>query len=339
MQNKNNFEELTQDQKSIISTIKIDLKAKLASCPDFNTTFHVIRFLNARKWDIEKTKKMLEDYLIFRDENNYTNICNFSFDPYKDVIYNNYFSGQYFTDKEGRPVVIEQLGLSNPKELFKNIDDEKIKYFYIQFFQRLLHIQMPLCSKLAGRRIDRIVQIVDLKNVNVRKVFDSSFIKFLKFMAKIGQDYYPEILHVTYVINTPLLFYGIYNMLKYLVDQSTRDRVKLFSGPATKELLEIIDADKLPLGMGGTCQIDVRQCPGPWSSEIERVKANGGFLLKDRSCEFKYFYTVEEKIETNINNENMLSVIREIKMNRDEVMEVRKFVPSLRSFSNMCLKE
>lgn len=326
--------DLTTQQKELVETIKKDLGLKLECFPDFNTTFHIVRFLKARKWDIEKTKKMLDDYFNWRTENDYYEICKFNFSPYHQTLRDNFLSGQYFTDKEGRPVLIEQLGIANPKELFKTFNENHMKYYYIQFFERLLHIQMPICSKMMGKRVDKVVQIFDMREVNVKKLFDNSFIKFIKFVSKIGQDFYPEILHSTYVVNTPILFWGFYNALKYLLDPVTRDRIRLFSGPATKELLEIIDADKLPISLGGTCEADVRDCPGPWKDEIDVAKREGRFILRDRTPEYNYFYSKEERPKIDKKQASSeISMIKSVTMVKNEIMEVRTFTPSLKYLS------
>ena len=326
---------LTTGQYDFVTQLKHQFRRELEQYPDVNTVWHLARFCRARKWAADKTTKMLESYFAWRASNDYTEICKYDFSPYTDVIRKNYISGQYFTDKEGRPVVIEQVGLSNAKELFNNLDEEQIKFYYIQFFQRLLHIQLPICSQLAGRRVDKIVQIFDMRQLNVGKLFDNAFIKFIKFMAKIGQDYYPEILHVSYIVNTPIVFYGTYNALKYLLDASTRERIRIFSGPATKELLEVIDADKLPVSLGGSCGIDLRDSPGPWREEIEHVKAHGGFMLRDRSPEYEFFYTREEKakVEGKKGSKSM-NLIQSIEKENDTAIEVRRLTPILESMSS-----
>lgn len=101
--------------------------------------------------------------------------------------------GYYFTDKLGRPVYIERTGLLNPQKIFEVTDEKKILKYFTQSYEKVLNIVFPACSKVAGKRIDRTLTIIDLKGLSLTRVGKQIYDMMQKTSA-IAQNYYPEIL-------------------------------------------------------------------------------------------------------------------------------------------------
>ena len=69
------------------------------------------------------------NFIEWRGANNIDNIKLFEFKEI-DLVRQNNPHGFYQHDKLGRPILIERLGLINPKELFKITTEERlIRYF------------------------------------------------------------------------------------------------------------------------------------------------------------------------------------------------------------------
>lgn len=66
-----------------------------------------------------------------------------------------------------------------------------------------------------------MISVLDLKHLKVLKVFDSKFKKFLSEITHVSQNYYPELLDKMYIINAPLVFKGIWSVIKHTLDKST----------------------------------------------------------------------------------------------------------------------
>jgi len=66
-----------------------------------------------------------------------------------------------------------------------------------------------------------------LKNLNIRTMWTRATISLVKQMISTIQNYYPELLGNIMVINVPMIFYGIYSMIKGWLDEKTRKKVIL----------------------------------------------------------------------------------------------------------------
>lgn len=286
---------LSQTNYLKLQQLKSANQLVLKKYPDFNTEFHLIRFMEARDWNVEKTQKMLNEYFEFRKTYDFNMVMRFDWSQLNSILWENYRSGFCHTDREGRPILYERVGQSNTKVLLNSLTLDEIRYFYIRQLQHVLHVQFPICSARAGKRIDKMILIYDFKGVNILKIFDSDFKNFLKAMAQLGQNYYPEILKMFVMVNVSLIIKGVWNTVKYLLDKKTRDKIKIFSDNGKKTLLKYISEENLPEFMGGQCKDDLREYHGPWKEELDKVKDNKKFVMDDRTHEYNYFYTPEEK--------------------------------------------
>ena len=119
--------------------------------------------------------------------------------------------------------------------------------------------------------------------------------EFVNLGANITQDNYPELMGQTFIINTGYFFSGIWAVIKGWLDPVTRQKIKIISGSGKKELLEVIDADKLPVELGGTFQGNIRENHGPWKEALEKSYKNKTLLHHDKKLVAQYFLSDQEK--------------------------------------------
>lgn len=89
-----------------------------------------------------------------------------------------------------------------------------------------INFRFPVCSVVAGKRIETQVIISDLSGMSLSTV-DRNAYSLLKLTAQSGGDYYPEVLGPYIVVNCPSFFSFIWAILKGLVDEKTRQKFKL----------------------------------------------------------------------------------------------------------------
>ena len=89
----------------------------------------------------------------------------------------------------------------------------------------------------------------------------------IQLATKVGSDYYPEIMGQTFIVNAPMLFSGVWAVVKGFLDEKTRKKISIKGGSYQKDLLEIVDVENLPDFLGGTCLLfgSHRDGCGPWN--------------------------------------------------------------------------
>jgi hypothetical protein len=141
----------------------------------------------------------------------------------------------------------------------------------------MVNIAFPEASKQAGKRVDRTLSIIDLKDVSLFKMFTGKTKAFVNLGTSITQDNYPELMGQTFIINTGYFFSGIWSIVKGWLDPVTRKKIQIISGSGKKELLEIVDEDKLHVELGGTFTGEIRDNHGPWKEALEKSYKNKTF--------------------------------------------------------------
>ncbi|CAF1664886.1 unnamed protein product, partial [Didymodactylos carnosus] len=114
-------------------------------------------------------------------------------------------------------------------------------------------------SRQVGKHVESFAMISDVKGCkpDARKVFH-----ILKQCIYIDDNYYPERLGQMFVVNPPLIFPALWNLVKHWFDPVTKAKIFVIKkGPETlSTLLQHIDSDQLPREYGGSCE----SCPtGP----------------------------------------------------------------------------
>jgi hypothetical protein len=182
-----------------------------------------------------------------------------------------YPHGYHQVDKKGRPMYIECQGRLNIDKLFQISTEERVLRHYIQSYEVLLRLRFPACSAVAGTRIEQGLSILDLTGGS-SKMLSKKVYSLIQLAAKVGSDYYPEIMGQCMIVNAPMIFTGVWAIVKGFLDEKTRKKITIFGSKYQKELLELVEPHYLPEFLGGTCTcpehggcLKTSYAPGPWN--------------------------------------------------------------------------
>ncbi|KAL9172659.1 hypothetical protein ABFS82_03G062200 [Erythranthe guttata] len=259
--------------------------------------YHImLRFLKARKFNIEKAKVMWANMLQWRKDFGADTIMeDLDFKELNEV-QQYYPQGYHGVDKDGRPVYIERLGMIDTDMLLQVTNMDRFVKYQVQEFERSLAFRFPACSVAANRHIDSSTTILDVQGLGLMSL-TGPVIEFIKLVQKIDNDNYPETLYRMFIINAGPGFRMIWNAVKPLLDPDTTSKIHVLGSKYQENLLEAIDGSELPDFLGGSCLCAIeggclRSDKGPWkdqnlsktSIDVEVSTVQGNTILDSGDC-------------------------------------------------------
>ncbi|KAF1956765.1 hypothetical protein CC80DRAFT_65097 [Byssothecium circinans] len=221
-------------------------------------TLTLLRFLRARKFNVELSKQMFIDSEKWRAT--YAGIGveelvrTFEYTERPEIF--KYYPQYYHkTDKDGRPVYIESLGNVDLTAMAKITSQERMLQNLVCEYEKMADPRLPACSRKSGYLLETSCSILDLKGVGIAKA--TSVYGYLQSVSGISQNYYPERLGKLYIINAPWGFAGVFSFVKKFLDPVTVAKIHVLGSGYEKELLAQVPAENLPKQFGGQCE-----CPG-----------------------------------------------------------------------------
>lgn len=187
----------------------------------------LLRFLRARKWNVEKAFDMLWKCLIWRIQMDVhgifkageTNIANWCLTS-GVAFYHNF-------DQQKRPILMLNCGRYDKSAV--PLEMNKKHAIYMMELAKNYLIQRP---------VETVTLLVDLEGFSMAN-FDFGFVKFL-----IGclEAYYPESLGQCIILNAPIIFSGVWKMIKPLLDPVVAAKISFLK---IADLPQHIAKDKL----------------------------------------------------------------------------------------------
>lgn len=124
--------------------------------------------------------------------------------------------------------------------------------------------------------------IHDLSNVGRHNLKPVVF-QVIQRIAAVDQDHFPESLHQLFIVNTPMVFYGIWKVIEKFLQERTRKKIRILGKKYHTELFEAIEKEKVPAFLGGSC-------------ECHPSKEFGGCVTSKSFTDTNFFLEIEKHI-------------------------------------------
>ncbi|KAG6841334.1 hypothetical protein C0991_012159 [Blastosporella zonata] len=243
---------LTVPQLHALTKFKEELIAKNIFVEGRMDDALLLRFLRARNFDVAVAMKMMVDAEDWRKAFHVDEFVEtFKSEDPKTVkrLYPQYY---HKTDKEGRPLYIEQLGdLDIREDTMKEVPVESFLQRLVFEYERFTTYRLPACSKAVGHPVETSCTILDVKGVTLWKFTQVQ--NYVKEASLIGKDRYPECMGKFYIINAPAAFTWVWMAVKLFLDPVTVKKVTILGSKYADTLRDQIPVENLPKEFGGTC--------------------------------------------------------------------------------------
>ncbi|PRP77608.1 hypothetical protein PROFUN_00469 [Planoprotostelium fungivorum] len=211
----------------------------------------LMRYLKARNLDVTQATDMFLKMCIWRDCYGASEMCLTLQQPYRRFWRTVADNSSSHRDKNGRTTYWEKSGKIDPHFFSQNITPDEVVLTHVWTMESQTQ-KLDENSMKMKRRVDRTVTLIDLAGCGIghRKVAH-----LFTLVSQIDQDYYPEMLSKSFMFNSPMLFSGIWSLIRPMLHKNTTDKIQIkgWSGYDTL-LCDELGAENVPAEYGGKCQ-------------------------------------------------------------------------------------
>ncbi|RLV94057.1 hypothetical protein DV515_00013252 [Chloebia gouldiae] len=253
---------------------------------------HILRFLRARDFNIDKAREMLCQSLAWRKQYQVDFILQ-SWRP-PALLQEYYTGGWHYQDRDGRPLYILRLGQMDTKGLVKALGEESLLRHVLSINEE----GQKRCEEntnIFGRPITSWTCLVDLEGLNMRHLWRPG-VKALLRIIEVVEDNYPETLGRLLIVRAPRVFPVLWTlvggtwalqdhwhlcrftdsyisrgregespgnlMVSPFINENTRQKFLIYSGnnyQGSGGLVDYVDKDVIPDFLGGDCMCTVSE--------------------------------------------------------------------------------
>ncbi|XP_051754062.1 SEC14-like protein 1 isoform X5 [Ctenopharyngodon idella] len=217
---------------------------------------HILRFLRARDFNIDKAREILCQSLTWRKQHQVDYLLDTWSSP--QVLHDYYTGGWHHHDKDGRPLYILRLGHMDTKGLVRALGEESLLRHVLSINEEGLR-RCEENTKVFGRPISCWTCLVDLEGLNMRHLWRPG-VKALLRIIEVVEANYPETLGRLLILRAPRVFPVLWTLVSPFIDENTRKKFLIYAGndyQGPGGLVDYIDKEIIPDFLGGECMCEV----------------------------------------------------------------------------------
>ena len=242
--------------KTRILSLKLDLTPHIIPKVETFDMF-CLRFLRARKFDVKKAEDMLLAMLVWYESERIFELGSLrAIDlvgaDNMALLKENLPSYSYGHDKIGRPVIYKVYGRCDiGKMIDGGISMELLVRHHIWMTETSLR-RLRSSSLSSGHSFEDFVVVVDLDGWSLSRASSRAY-AYLKTIAEVDSNNYPERLGQCIVVNAPFMFSVAWKIVRAWLDPKTRRKVSILRGKSEimEALRPLIDEEFIPADFGG----------------------------------------------------------------------------------------
>ncbi|XP_075999333.1 SEC14-like protein 1 [Genypterus blacodes] len=217
---------------------------------------HVLRFLTARDFNLDKARELLCQSLLWRKQHQ----VDFLLDSWERplLLRDYYTAGWHHHDRDGRPLYVLRLGQMDTKGLVRALGEEALLRQVISINEEGLR-RCEENTTVFGRPISCWTCLVDLEGLNMRHLWRPG-VKALLRIIEVVEANYPETLGRLLILRAPRVFPVLWTLVSPFIDENTRKKFLVYAGndyQGAGGLVDYIDREIIPDFLGGDCMCDV----------------------------------------------------------------------------------
>ncbi|XP_016958152.1 SEC14-like protein 2 isoform X1 [Drosophila biarmipes] len=239
--------EISEEQRAILEQFRRQMDDALIGTHD---DYFLVRWLRARKWNLEAAEKMLRASLKTRAMWNVDNIE--KWDPPKAL--QEYLPyGLMGYDNEGSPVLVCPFANFDMWGMMHCVTRFEFQKYLVLLLERFMKIAYEQSQK-HGWRARQLVVFFDMQDVNLKQYAWRPAAECVISTVKQYEANFPELLKMCYIINAPKLFSVAFNIVKKFLDENTTSKIVIYKSGVDRwqqQLFSHVNRKAFPKAWGG----------------------------------------------------------------------------------------
>ncbi|XP_017011315.2 SEC14-like protein 2 [Drosophila takahashii] len=239
--------EISEEQRAILEQFRKQMDDALVGTHD---DYFLVRWLRARKWNLEAAEKMLRASLKTRAMWNVDNIE--KWDPPKAL--QEYLPyGLMGYDNEGSPILVCPFANFDMWGMMHCVTRFEFQKYLVLLLERFMKIAYEQSQK-HGWKARQLVVFFDMQDVNLKQYAWRPAAECVISTVKQYEANFPELLKMCYIINAPKLFSVAFNIVKKFLDENTTSKIVIYKSGVDRwqqQLFSHVNRKAFPKAWGG----------------------------------------------------------------------------------------